>query len=430
MMCRVYLLLIMAGLACRPPRPAAAGATLPATAEALTARPLRSDADLDTLVAAMGSAHTVLLGESTHGTSEFYRLRDALSRRLIATKSFRALCLEGDWADLRRLDSCIRDDKQDSASVRSVLRSFRRWPTWLWANEEFLAFAQWLQAWNRNLPPEQKVGVYGLDLFGFADAGRSLGGNKVNPEFSAALSSLLSCLQPYYNDALAYERAVRAGATCEGAATRFRAQWEKGAPTGPWIKASFLQQQSAATLLDGERYFRSRVHEPNPSWNLRDRHMQESILRLRRWLGADARILVWAHNTHVGNAAGTDMPARGRTNLGALLREAYGEKDVFSIGFGSYRGTVLAGSAWDAPAKALPLWPAKEGSLEALLHGTGANDKILLAEDLVLLTKRYNLLQQRAVGVVFGDTYTPTNGALRWNAFVFVDSTHALRPLF
>jgi erythromycin esterase len=426
----LLLILLVMGAACRTARP---GAALPPTATAAAAlpfHPLRSEDDLGLLADAAGAAHTVLLGESTHGTAEFYRLRAALSKRLITEKGFRALCLEGDWADLRRLDRCIRDEGQDSAAVRTVLGSFRRWPTWLWANEEFLAFAQWLQARNRSLPPDQKVGIYGLDLFGFADAGALLGDNNHSAEFSAALSGLLTCLQPYHNDALAYERAVRNGADCERAAMRFRAEQEKGAATGPWTEADFLLQQSNATLLDGERYFRSRVKNPDPSWNLRDRHMQESIIRLRRWLGADARILLWAHNTHVGNAAGTDMPARGRTNLGALLREAYGEKDVFSIGFGSYKGTVLAGSAWNAPAKALPLWPAKEGSLEALLHQSGTNDKILLAEDLVLLAKSYNLVQQRAVGVVYGDAYTPTNLARRWNAFVFMDSTRALRPLY
>lgn len=408
---------------------------------ARAARPLGSDRDLDPVMARVGDARFALLGEATHGTSEFYGWRTRLTRRLVEEKGFAFVAVEGDWPDCQRVDAWVKGDGDESAT--DVLHAFTRWPTWMWANREVAGLAEWMRAHNDELPAARRVGFHGLDVYSLWESidavGRYL--TERDPALAQAARGAYRCFDPYFDDAQEYARATALVPTsCEDEAVRvlatLRAKADRLRAEGR--DTFFDAEQNALVARNAERYYRTMVRGGPMSWNVRDRHMVETLERLMRHYGPEARGVVWEHNTHVGDARYTDMAGAGMVNVGQLVREQHGESDVVIVGFGTHAGHVMAGDEWGAPMRRMPVPEAREGSVEALLHAAGEGADLLLAfdgSDDGGVNGLRPPLPHRAIGVVYDPAfdrlgnYVPTRLARRYDLFLHVDRTRALDAL-
>lgn len=404
-------------------------------------RPLRTDADLDPLVARLSRARVALLGEASHGTHEYYTWRTRITRRLVEEHGFSFIAVEGDWPDCYRINRFVKQRPGAPKEPAEALETFRRWPTWMWANAEVEELVGWLRDRNAGRPDADRVGFYGLDVYSLWDSLYQVVGylQRHHPEAIPAAHRALQCFEPFGEDAQEYARATRfVPHSCEDDvvrllhAVRTRPQREKDREEDSFDGA-FVAEQNALVVKNAEAYYRTMVRSDESSWNVRDRHMAETLDRLLRHHGPRARGIVWEHNTHVGDARHTDMADGGEVNIGQLAREAYGEENVAIAGFGSYQGSVIAGRHWDAEWERMPVPPARPDSWEAVLHAAGADDKLLLFErpSAALLDWRGH----RAIGVVYRPdrerlgNYVPTRLPRRYDAFLFLDRTTALEPL-
>jgi erythromycin esterase-like protein len=404
------------------------------------ARPLRSPADLDPLVDRVRDARVVLLGEASHGTHEYYTWRAAITRQLVEELGFSFIAVEGDWPDCYRVNRFIKGYDGAAGSAGEALETFRRWPTWMWANEEIRDLAGWLRARNDGRPEREKVGFYGLDVYSLWDSLHEVMGylRKADPAALPAARQALRCFEPYGEDAQEYARAtVLVPHSCQAEVVGLLHQLRTRAPaaTGDGRDGHFVAEQNALVVKNAEAYYRAMVRSDSGSWNVRDRHMAETLDRLLAHHGPGARAVVWEHNTHVGDARFTDMADDDMVNLGQLARDRYGRGDVALVGFGSYRGSVIAGREWGAPWEEMSVPPGRDGSWEDLLHRVEPTDKLLVfrqpaGEDLS------DWRGHRAIGVVYRPrfeqygNYVPTVMPERYDAFVYLDETTAVRPLF
>lgn len=404
-------------------------------------RPLYEAAQLDPLIERVGDARIVMLGEASHGTHEFYTWRAKITERLVLEKGFTFVAVEGDWPDCYRLNRYVKRMEDAGESAFEVLHAFDRWPTWMWANQEIVELGEWLRAWNDAQRPDERVGFYGLDVYSLWDSLHAVLDylRAHDGESLERAQAALRCFDPYGEDAQAYARATSlVGDSCESEVVsllgELRRHDEGLFRSDSGREAYFNAEQNAIVAHDAEAYYRAMVRGGGSSWNLRDRHMMDTLERLMRHHGPSAKVIVWEHNTHIGDARYTDMARAGMWNIGQLAREAYGEDDVVLVGFGSHRGTVIAGEGWEEPMLRMPVPPAKAGSWEDVLHRAGPDDKLLIfgdEDDADFLEVR----DHRAIGVVyhpqfesFGN-YVPTVLPRRYDAFVYLDQTHALRPL-
>jgi erythromycin esterase len=400
---------------------------------------LREPEDLDPLLERIGDAHCVLLGEASHGTSEYYTWRSRISQRLIREKGFSFIAVEGDWPDCYEVNRYVKGYRTSGTRAREVLKAFDRWPTWMWANEEITELAEWLRRHNEGLSEEERVGFYGLDVYSLWE---SMGAvikylERVDPEAVEAARHAYKCFEPYGEDVREYARATALVPTsCEDEVVEMLSELRHRVPEhreDP--EARFDAEQNALVAKDAEAYYRAMVGGGAESWNVRDGHMAETLERLMQFHGHDAKSIVWEHNTHIGDARFTDMARDGMVNVGQLVREERGDEDVLLVGFGSHRGSVIAARKWGAPMERMAVPPARKGSWEEILYRTGGEDKLLVfaeAEDEDALLKPR---AHRAIGVVYDPTrerygnYVPTVLPHRYDAFVYIDETQALRPL-
>jgi erythromycin esterase-like protein len=395
-------------------------------------RPLTGAGDLDELVDRVGDARVVMLGEASHGTHEFYRWRALLTRRLIDEKGFSFVAVEGDWPDCERIDHAVRGLPEAPADPRSALVAFERWPTWMWANEEVLDFCRWLRAHNLRRDPVARVGFYGLDVYSLWESLRAVLVylREHDPVQVPVALAAFRCFEPYGEKPQSYAAATRlASAGCEDEVVELLVRLRERPP------GSFGAWQNAEIVAGAERYYRTMLGGGRQSWNLRDQHMDRTLARLLNHHGPAARAVVWAHNTHVGDARATDMAFAGEVNLGQLARERYGDEQVVLVGFGTHRGEVGAADSWGAPMRGLPVPPARGGSLEDVLHRAAPPAAVQVFprhEDVDLLTHE---LLHRAIGVVYDPererwgNYVPTVLGDRYDAFLWFEETRALRPL-
>jgi erythromycin esterase-like protein len=356
---------------------------------------------------------------------------------LIEEKGFTFVAVEGDWPDCYRVNRFIRDELPGE-TAESVLRAFARWPTWMWANWEIVALAEWLRSHNSDRPADERVGFYGLDVYSLWESLAAITDylKQHHPETLPAAEAAFRCFEPYEEDPQRYALATRfVPADCEEdviallTAVRQRAGGDE--PANP---NDFDAVMNAEALKGAETYYRMMISSGD-SWNLRDRHMAETLNRLTRFHGPGAKAIVWEHNTHVGDARYTDMAAAGMFNLGQLARESHADAGVVLVGFGSHRGTVIAGRAWDAPMQSMRVPPARSGSWEDALHQLDGEDRLLLFRHYpepgdALAAPRGH----RAIGVVYrpeaeAGNYVPTVLPLRYDAFLYLDQTTALHPL-
>lgn len=395
--------------------------------------------DVAVLIDRVGDRRIVLLGEASHGTSEYYSWRRHISERLIREKQFSFIAVEGDWPDCYQLNRFIKDLPGAGASARTVAHAFDRWPTWMWANEEVVGLIEWLRQHNDALPSDKRVGFYGLDVYSLWESMESVVRylERVDADAAALARRAYSCFDPYHEDVQAYARATALVPTsCEQEAVRALVDLRSKAATyrEDGREAFFNAEQNALVARNAERYYRAMVMGGPDSWNLRDTHMIETLERLLKHYGPESKAIVWEHNTHVGDARATDMARAGLVNVGQLAREEWPD-DVFIVGFASYRGSVIAGEEWGAPIQRMTVPEATAGSWEAVLHEAGAFDKLLLMDDLKNDEDARKTRGHRAIGVVYdpkwerAGNYVPTRMTERYDALIFIDESHGLRPL-
>jgi erythromycin esterase-like protein len=402
-------------------------------------RPLNDFNDLDMLMDEIGDARLVLLGEASHGTSQFYRWRARISQRLIEEKAFSFVSVEGDWPDCYQANRYALSRPDAGGNARQVLTDFKRWPTWMWANWEVAAFLEWLRRHNENLPEKQRAGFYGLDVYSLWESMESILGylDQKDPEAARAARRAYACFEPYGGDEQRYAWSTRmVPESCEDEVIDLLMQLRRRTKLFEQDReGAFSAEQNALVMVNAEHYYRAMVHSDANSWNVRDEHMMDTFDRLMDFYGPQAKGIVWAHNTHVGDARYTDMARAGMFNIGQLARQRHAEMGVQLVGFGTYSGSVIAGDSWGAPMEKMPVPAGRPGSWEDVLHRAGAHNQLLILPPLRADSDFTETRGHRAIGVVYQPTfesygnYVPTELPNRYDAFLFIDETEGLHPM-
>jgi len=362
-------------------------------------------ADLSGLMDRIGDSSLVLIGEATHGTSEFYRMRARITRELIEHHGFDFVAIEADWPDAARIDRYVRSEKESEAA--RPWQAFARFPTWMWRNHETLEFIDWLREHNQQR--EQAAGFYGLDLYSmYTSIDEVLAYlDRVDPEAARTARERYGCLAPWEGDPATYGRAALSGAyqKCEGDVVQtLRDLLNRRIE---YIQQDGLQYfdatQNAQLVANAEKYYRQMYYGGSASWNLRDTHMFDTLRALRKQFGPDSKGIVWEHNSHLGNAAATESGQADQINVGQLCRRAWGE-EAYLIGQGTDHGTVAAAHSWGEPHEIMQVRPAQKSSYEKLCHESGVQNFFLPlrgSESSTLRDRLKGPLLQRAIGVVY-----------------------------
>ena len=415
------------------------------------AQPLRDLDDVAPVVDAIGDARLVLLGEASHGTREFYRLRGELTRALIETRGFDAVAVEADWPSALRASRWAQGGGSDR-SVREALGDFERFPRWMWRNHEVAHWLAWLRGHNQQRGDRAApVGFFGLDLYSLRESMdavvRYLEG--VDPEAAQRARARYGCFDDLADEPQAYGHAVTFGLRpdCErGVLQQLTELCRRAADrlthdTSAGPDELFYAQQNARVVHNAENYYRTMFGGRTDSWNVRDQHMAETLGLLADHLeaqrGRPARIVVWAHNSHIGDARATDAAEREQLNLGQLVRERATPTDTFLLGFTTHAGSVTAAHDWDLPAERRTVLPSRPDSIERLLHDSGLDRFLLRTRDAPDAVRRALEVPrlERAIGVVYRpDTerwshYFEAVPARQFDAVVHLDTTTALTPL-
>lgn len=395
------------------------------------------DADLNPLIERIGDARVVLIGEASHGTSEFYSMRARITQRLIEDKRFKFVAVEADWPDAARIDHYVRHRDVPP----SDWTAFARFPTWMWRNAETKSFVDWLHKNNETRAFETRTAFYGLDLYSLYNSVRIVLEylDSVDPELAVIARERYGCLSPWEADPAAYGRAALTGEyrKCEKDVSRvlidmLRKQQDYVIQDG---ERYFDAAQNARLIANAERYYRTMYYGSRASWNLRDSHMFETLNQLLSHHGASSKAIIWAHNSHIGDASATEMSQRGEYNIGELCRRAFGDA-CFSIGFGTNDGTVAAASNWDAPMQVMNVRPAHAQSYERLFHLTNAPGLMLrLKENGALREKLMRPLLERAIGVIYrpdselASHYFEATLPRQFDEYIWIDRTSAVKPI-
>lgn len=443
---RLVPVLLLAGCATvAPPQSSAPDEVIGSIAAA--AEPLSGAAgDYDSLLTLVGDNRFVLLGESTHGTREFYRERVRLTRRLVEEKGFTVIAVEADWQDAYDVNEFIHGRGADTAT--EALATFTRFPEWMWANAEVRELVEWLREYNTTGPGRDRpIGFYGMDVYGIADAIDEVVGFLKSDDASAAARAeeRYRCLRRYARQMENYGRDVALGRTrtCTAPAAaqlqEFDARIAAEGGHRPGDERLVSAWQSARVVLNGEAYYRTAVAGGVAAWNLRDRHMADTIDALSSHLAdvepSPAKLIVWAHNSHLGDARATDRTDIGELNVGQLMRQRHDGLTVI-VGFTTYEGTVLAANEWGGRGQVRQLRPAIDESYAAAFHATNVPAFLLrLRGNTPLMQALAGPRPQRFVGVVYmpgterQSHYFDTELARQYDAVVHVDRTEAVQPL-
>ncbi len=418
-------------------RPAAE--TLP-RAIAAAAEPFASieTADLDPLLTRIGDARVVLIGEASHGTSEFYRMRDKISRALIETKGFDFVAIEGDWPDAARIDHYVRHREYRP----SEWTAFSRFPTWMWRNNEVRAFVDWLRGHNAARKPQTRVAFHGLDLYSLYDSIHFVLQylDEVDPPSAKVARERYGCLTPWQTDPATYGYAALTGKypICESDVVHALGDLlKKRQAYAAHDGERFLDAvQNARLITNAERYYRTMYYGSRASWNLRDDHMFKTLTTLLAHHGERSKGIVWAHNSHVGDATATEMSARGEHNLGEFCRKEFGQ-DCYAIGFGTDHGTVAAASEWGGPLEIKNVRSSLEGSVERLCHDseTPCFMVALRNRDAAHIQGLLKPRLERAIGVIYrpdselASHYFEALLPDQFDEYIWFDASRAVSPL-
>jgi erythromycin esterase-like protein len=396
----------------------------------------------DPLVAAAGGAKAVLLGESSHGTHEFYRERGEISERLVREHGFGAVAIEGDWSSTYRVNRYVRGLGTDS-NAEQALSGYRNFPRWMWRNAEFRDFIERLRVWNLGQAPERRVGVYGMDIYDLFDAADTVTAylRRVDPAAGERASKRYRCFAPYNRSSHAYGEAARKPArSCEDEVNAVLADVRRIPRPEDHAQAEehFAAIRSAASVAGGEAYFRT-VYAGSMSWNVRDQRMAENVQEIAdhvgRMGGRPGKIIVWGHNTHAGDARATFAANRGELNLGQLMRQRLGDA-AFLVGFFTYAGQVMAAPEWDMPGRVYDVRPALAGSYSDVFHKSGVPAFSLILRGNKELVREFGEPRlERAIGVIYlpeterFSHYFEARISDQFDAAIFLDRTKAVSPL-
>ncbi|CAO1660777.1 Carboxylic ester hydrolase [Halomonas sp. NYA30] len=387
-----------------------------------------------------GDAKIVLLGEASHGTSEFYRARAAITRRLIEQHNFNIVAVEADWPDAAYIDRYVRH----RAATSDDRQAFTRFPAWMWHNEEVATFTEWLRQHNAELPFSQRTSFRGLDIYSLRASLFAVLDylDRIDPEAAQAARQRYGCLTPWQSEPALYGHALlqEEQDTCEEAVVEqlqalLEHRIEYMAKEGE--EAYFNATQNARVVRAAEQYYRLMYRGSTQSWNLRDRHMFDTLQQVIEAKGADAKVVVWAHNSHIGNASATEMGWQGQFNIGELCRTAYGDQAVL-IGFGTHTGIVAAADNWDSPMKIKQIVPSRADSFERIFHETQLPRALIELRNPQHSKVREQLTQtrlERAIGVIYRPEseyyshYFKASLAEQFDAYVWFDETTAVTPL-
>ena len=395
--------------------------------------------DLGGLLERIGDSRVVLLGEASHGTAEFYSMRAEITRALIQEKDFQVVAVEADWPDAARIDHYVRERDVPAAEWEA----FARFPTWMWRNRQVREFVDWLRSHNQNLQPECRVRFAGLDLYAMYNSIAAVLQflDERDPELARSARQRYACLEPWQHDPAGYGRAVLSGTyrSCETEAVDML--------KGLLAKRNELSRQdgdhafdailNGLSIADAESYYRVMYYGSAQSWNLRDRHMFQTLQQLLRFHGPQAKAVIWAHNSHLGDASATEMAARGEINVGQLCRQRFGSA-CYSVGFGTDHGEVAAASTWGGPLEIKRVRPALEESYERVCHDTALESFFLplrygLGSELRGALSEPRL--ERAIGVIYrpeterASHYFHAVLPSQFDEFVWFDETRAVDAL-
>ncbi|MBU1211575.1 MAG: protein-L-isoaspartate(D-aspartate) O-methyltransferase [Alphaproteobacteria bacterium] len=396
------------------------------------------DADLDALLDRIGGARVVLIGEASHGTSEFYAMRAHITQELIERKRFNIVAVEADWPDAARIDHYVRH----RGVPPSEWTAFARFPTWMWRNEETRAFVDWLHNRNATRASDRRAAFYGLDLYSLYTSVRAVIDylETVDPDLAAVARQRYGCLTPWEADPAAYGRAALRGdyRKCERDVAHMLVELlRKRQEYTPKDGERFLDAtQNAQLVANAEQYYRVMYYGSRASWNLRDSHMFDTLQNVLAFHGPQSKAVVWAHNSHIGDAAATEMGRRREHNIGQLCRQHFGGSS-YHIGFGTNAGTVAAASFWDGPMEVMKVKPAHAQSYERLFHMTNAPGLLLplrgkQGEELHDKLARPRL--ERAIGVIYrpdselASHYFEAVLPRQFDEYIWIDQTCAIKP--
>jgi len=404
-----------------------------------------SPRDLDHALELVGDARFVLIGEASHGTHEFYRVRAEITKRLIREKGFHAVALEADWPDAHRVHRFVHG-RGDDANATEALAGFERFPQWMWRNADVLDFVGWLRGWNETCAKGRQVGFFGLDLYSLHRSMRAVVDylRVVDPEAARRAEARYACFDAYGDDPQTYGQATALGASagCERDVVmqlldlrRKAAEYaQRDGRLDP--DAQFLAEENARVVVHAERYYRTMFHGRVSSWNLRDEHMADALEAVAGYVarsrGTAARIVVWAHNSHLGDARATYMKSIGELNLGQLVRERH-PRETVGIGFTTFHGTVTAARNWDSPAEHRIVRDALHGSWERALHALGGENWWVPLRGLPSFAREP--LLERAIGVIYrpeterASHYFEADLPAQFDAIYHYDRTRAVEPL-
>ena len=402
--------------------------------------------EYDPLLDLIGDARLTLIGEASHGTHEFYHERIEITKRLILERGLTGVAVEADWPDAYRVNRYVRWEGDDH-DADAALAGFQRFPTWMWRNAPMLDFVEWLRLHNADLPTAERVGFYGIDLYSlFTSIDAVLGYlDKVDPEAAQRARYRYGCFGHFGEDSQAYGYAASFDLrqSCEDDVVRQLVELQRRA--GEYTQRDghlgpdefFAAERNARLIMNAEQYYRSMFRGRVSSWNLRDRHMAETLEALINHLERDgrrAKLAVWAHNSHLGDARATEMGRRGELNVGQLVRERFGSECAL-IGFTTHHGTVTAASDWESPAERKRVRPALRGSCEAHFHEVGIPRFLLDLRRGEHADALREPLLERAIGVIYRPEterqshYFHASLAGQFDALIHIDETRALEPL-
>ena len=397
--------------------------------------------DYDSLIKLAKDARFVLIGESTHGTKEFYHIRAEITKRLIEEEGFCAVAIEGDWSDAYYVNRYVNHTNHNGGASHA-LSKFERFPTWMWQNKEVLSFIKWLHGFN--LTHNKATRFYGLDLYGMHNSINAVISylEKIDEAAAQRARKRYSCLDNFSPHSFKFDAIEN---SCEKEVmmqlTELRRKAFEYLKENGFVAEEefFCAEQNALLVKDAQQYYRSLYYGAEPSWNIRDEHMAKTLdnlsIHLSKVNSKPAKIVVWAHNSHIGDARYTDMSKRSELNLGQLVREKYGDESLL-IGFSTYEGTVSAAPNWDMPVERKTVIPALKDSVEYFLHKSGAKNFILEFRDNPKLQECLSIeLLQRFIGVIYLPQseylshYYKAQISKQFDALIYISETTAVEPL-
>ncbi len=404
------------------------------------ARPIEKVDDLAPMLKKLEDRRHVLLGEASHGTREYYLWRAAISRMLIEEGRANFIAVEGDWDAALHVHRYVTHHEEAAGSAREALEKFTRWPSWLWANEEMIDLVEWLREFNAEREGDDRVGFFGIDIYGY-EASLQEGPKKaglLDEALTDAVEEGFSCFAPYAGDPQSYALAVaREGVDCSGGIDRALETLREDSET--WREKDrekyLFVKQHVMVVRSAEAHFRAAIRQDAESWNVRAHHFFETYRRLIDYYGEEARGIVWAHNTHIGDARATRMGDMGMVNIGQLARRHYGAEHVAAIGFGTVRGTVIAALQWDGERQTMTIPDPLPGTLEAAFDRINQSKAMFWMEEAGEKEALSHRIGHRAVGVTYNPrheaqgNFVPTLWPERYDAFIFFRETEALRAL-